>query len=142
MTVTETKSETGVRDTIEALIQAGTTSDTTGLDKIYHTGMQILMLDESGDLTRFDKPDFMTMLAETVSGSRPEDHQWARFDAVDADDQRGHVLITRKVPLGGERKILTLSIDLVFEDQRWQVIREVIFIKADDGADQHSSVNN
>ena len=134
--MTATKPEAGVRDTIEALIQAGTNSDTIGLDKIYHSDMQILMLDESGDLTRFDKPAFMAMLAESVRGSRPEDHQWARFDSVDANDQRGHVLITRKVPLGGDRKVLTLSIDLVFEDQRWQVTREVILIKADSSVEQ------
>lgn len=125
------KSAAGVRATIEALMSAGTQGDLSGLNQIYHEDMQILMLDEQGELMRFDKNSFMRMIADTVRGSDPADHKWAQFNAVDADENRGHVLITRKVPLAGDRKKLTLSIDLEFQDDRWQVMREVIFVRPD-----------
>lgn len=122
---------TAVRAAIEALIKAGTSSDLGALERIYHRDMQILMQDEAGSVQRFDKPAFIAMLENAVSGTRPEDHQWARFDAVDAKGDRGHVLITRRVPLAGDDKLLTLSIDLRHEDDRWQVTREVILVRPD-----------
>lgn len=125
------KTQAGVRRAIEALMNAGIQGDLSGLDHIYHPDMKILMLDISGELARFDKPQFMAMLAETVKGTNPDDHKWARFNAVDAQGDRGHVLITRRVPIGGARKVLELSIDLIFEDDRWQVTREVIFARPD-----------
>ena len=42
-----------------------------------------------------------------------------------------HVIISRKNNLSGRDQILLLSIDLIFEDNRWQVIREVIFLRPD-----------
>ena len=121
----------GVRGAIEALIQAGTTSDLGAFDRIYHRDMRILMLDETGNVQRFDKSAFIAMLESAVGGTKPEDPQWARFDAVDADGNRSHVLITRRVPLAGDDKLLTLSIDLLHEDDRWQVTREVTLVRPD-----------
>lgn len=123
------KSKTGVRATIDALMEAGITSDLTGLDQIYHRDMRIVMIDPQGEASRFDKPAFMEMLQNSVSGTNPEDHRWAQYNSIEANGDKGHVAITRKVPLGGDRMILNLSIDLLFEDGRWQVVREVIFAR-------------
>ncbi len=123
------KSEAGVRATIDALMEAGVTANTADLDQIYHRDMQIVMIDPKGTASRFDKPAFMAMLNETVSGTDPDDHRWAQYNSVEAEGNHGHVAITRKVPLGGDNMILNLSIDLIFEDCRWQVTREVIFAR-------------
>lgn len=126
------KNEAGVRATIEQLIEAGTSSDLSVLDKIYHADMRIIMLDdESGEVIRFDKPSFVSMLENMMTDQNPVDHQWAKFHTTDVEDDRGHVLITRKVPMDGQRKELTLSIDLVHEANRWQVTREVIQVRPD-----------
>lgn len=125
------RTEAGLRATIEALIDAGTSGDLSGLERIYHPDMKILMIDPAGTLTRFDKPKFMEMLASTMQDTNPDDHKWARFDAIEVNQEHGHVLITRKVPLAGDKAMLTLSIDLLDEDDRWQVTREVIVIQPD-----------
>lgn len=119
----------GVRATIESLIDAGTTADISALKNIYHRDMQILMLDESGAVQRFDKPGFITMLEGSIGTTKADENRWADFHVVDETEAHGHVLITRKVTLGGQKKVLTLSIDLLREDDRWQVSREVIFVR-------------
>ena len=118
-----------VKDTIENLIQAGTTSDLKGLDTIYHKDMTIHMIDADGNHMNADKNGFIAMLKDMVANSGDHDNTWAHYDAVEVQDNTSHVLITRKVSLGGENRILVLSIDLVKESGRWQVIREVIFAR-------------
>lgn len=120
-----------IRATIEALIQAGTTHDLSGLDAIYHDDMKVRMLDIDGTLNQADKPSFIAMLKEMVTASKGAANTWARYNIVEAQGDQGHVLITRKVNLGGENRILELSIDLIRESNRWQVIREVIFARPD-----------
>lgn len=125
------KTEAGVRATIEALIEAGTSISLDKLDSLYHKNMQIIMLDsESGEINRFDKPSFILMLEGMMANKNSVDNQWANFHTVDADGDKGHVLITRKVPMGDSRKELLLSIDLLHESDRWQVTREVIHVQS------------
>ncbi|MCV0429205.1 MAG: hypothetical protein K5905_27460 [Roseibium sp.] len=116
-----------IRETIDSLITAGTTADLNGLNAIYHDDMKTHMIDTDGNLAQADKPAFIAMLKELIEGSAGIDNTWAEYNAIEAEGEKGHVLITRKVTLGGEARILVLSIDLVFEDARWQVVREVIF---------------
>lgn len=117
----------GIRDTIEALINAGTTSDLSALDQIYHDTMKIHMIDTDNNLMQHDKPSFITMLRGMVDSNDGKPNKWAEYHSIDADGDRGHVLITRKVAFGDADRILVLSIDLLFDDGRWQVTREVIF---------------
>ena len=124
--MTNTKND-AIKATIDALIQAGTTGDLNSLDTIYHDAMKIHMIDTDGKLSGADKPAFISMLREMVDTSSGAANTWAHYNVIEAAGDRGHVLITRKVNLGGDDRILVLSIDLVFEDARWQVIREVIF---------------
>ena len=89
--------------------------------------MEIVFIAADGEAKIMDKPAFMQMMEDAVQGTDPEDHRWAKFHSVTASGNQGHVAISRKVPLGGDNMILNLSIDLVHEDDRWQVSREVIF---------------
>jgi hypothetical protein len=120
-----------IRDTIEDLIKAGTTADLSGLNDIYHDAMKVHLIDTDGNLAQADKPSFIAMLKEMIEANAGVDNTWAEYNSIDADGNSGHVLITRKVTIGGERRVLVLSIDLTFEDARWQVVREVIFSRPD-----------
>ncbi len=122
-----------IRKTMDALIQAGTSFDLEALDHLYHDDMQILMIDQSGTLNKADKPGFTAMfkgLKETSSGPM---NTWAQYNDITSDGDKGHVLITRKNDLAGAPSLMVLSIDLVFDDNRWQIVREVIFIRPDTG---------
>lgn len=127
---------TAIRATIEALINAGTTSDLSGLDQIYHETMKIHMIDINNNFIQQDKPSFIAMLQGMTDSNGTKSNTWAEYHSIEADGDNGHVMITRKVNIGGAGRILVLSIDLLFEDDRWQVTREVIFARPNPDATQ------
>lgn len=127
--------ETGLRTRIDELMKAGVSANLAELQGIYHKDLQIMMLDISGHYMSMDKKACLGMLQHTFQDKNPENHMWSKIHAVSVSDDTGHVLISRKIPMGGPEMMVDLSIDFVFEDGRWQVIREVNFVRpADDTA--------
>jgi hypothetical protein len=119
-----------VREEIEQLIQAASHSQFEILDRIYHEDMRTYLFDEDRTLHLSDKAGFKKHVIEgTKKAANPS--TWAEFHLVEADQDQGHVLISRKVNLTGTEQIVTLSIDLVHQDGRWQITREVIFVRKD-----------
>ncbi|MBB4305020.1 ketosteroid isomerase-like protein [Rhodobium orientis] len=125
------RTEAALRARIDELMTAGVSADLEKLDRIYHDDLQILSLTIDGDLMTLDKAGCLAMLEQTFKDETPEDHLWAKVHAVTVSGDRGHVLISRKIPIGGPKMMFDLSIDLVFQDGRWQVIREVNFGRPD-----------
>lgn len=120
-----------VKKAIQALIQAGTTFDVDTLDHIYHHDLQVITIDLADNVSIADKSAFKSLFeTKRKDGSAPL-NTWAKFDHVEVKEDRAHVLISRKVNLVNQDQYLVLSIDLVWEDNRWQVIREVIFARPD-----------
>lgn len=115
-----------VKSALDDLIQSATHADFGILDKMYHADMRIYMFGPDGQLHVSDKTAFTQHVKKSAEGAKPPS-DWAKYHLVEADETRGHVLISRKVDLTGTLQIVTLSIDFVFEDGRWQIIREVIF---------------
>lgn len=127
------QAETSLRTRIDELMKAGVSANLQALQSIYHKDLQIMMLDNNGQLMTMDKPACLNMLEQTFKNENPDDHMWSNIHAVSATGDTGHVLISRKIPMGGPKMMVDLSIDFVFEDGRWQVIREVNFARpADD----------
>jgi hypothetical protein len=98
------------------------------LDQIYHDDMRIYMLAGSSELQPIGKPQFIAHIIQATDAQQAP-NTWAKYHLVEADDTHGHVVISRKVKLTGEEQLITLSIDFIFEDSRWQITREVIFIE-------------
>ncbi|MBU2981038.1 hypothetical protein KO498_04345 [Lentibacter algarum] len=115
-----------VKATLDALINGVSGHGLEVLDKTYHRDMQIYMMQGSETLVRNDKPGFMAYIATVMGDAAGEHNVWARYHLVEANDEEAHILISRKNTLTGKEEIITLSIDFVFEDGRWQIIREVI----------------
>lgn len=121
-----------VKQAIQALIQAGTTFDVDALDRIYHDNLQVITIDLEDNVSIADKVAFKSLFeTKRKDGSMPLS-TWAKFDHVEVKEKRAHVLISRKVNLVNQDQYLVLSIDLVWEDNRWQVTREVIFARPDE----------
>lgn len=116
-----------IKETLDNLIHSASNAQLSVLETLYHENMTIHMLDETSDLHQMGKRDFIDFLKlSTKDGDTPG--TWAKYHLVEADEKNGHVLISRKVNLGsGKERNITLSIDFVFEDERWQITREVIF---------------
>jgi len=124
--------EADVRQAIDDLIQTATTYDVATLDRIYHDTLHVVMIDSDHNLNTANKVAFKALFASKRDAGDPPMNTWAKFHNIDVDGDTAHVLLSRKNDLSGVNMDLTLSIDLVFEDARWQVTREVIFLRPED----------
>ncbi|WP_299957682.1 nuclear transport factor 2 family protein [uncultured Roseobacter sp.] len=125
----DTPRDAQVRQTIDDLIQTATTYDVAALDQIYHDSLHVMMIDQNHTLNTTDKDAFKALFASKRDAGDPPMNTWAKFHNITVDGDTAHVLLSRKNDLSGVNMDLTLSIDLIFEDDRWQVTREVIVLR-------------
>ena len=128
----QAKRITEVKQTIESLINAGSTYKIDELDKIYHEDLHVVMVDEDDHVSIAKKEDFKNIFKAKLDAGAEPMNTWSKIHHIEADDQKAHVLVCRENDLNGHNLLLFLSIDLVFEDHRWQVIREVIFLRPEE----------
>ena len=131
-TKTQNKAEETVKKAVEELIQTATNYDVDVLERIYHDDLKVIMIDTGDNVNVADKVGFKGLFKSKKDAGDPPMNTWAKFHKIDVDGNNAHVLLSRRNDLNGEEQILILSIDLVFEDNRWQVTREVIFLRPDD----------
>ncbi|WP_342077792.1 nuclear transport factor 2 family protein [Yoonia sp. SS1-5] len=128
----DTPQQTEVRQAIDNLIQTATTYDVDVLEKIYHDSLHVVMIDTDHNLNTADKAAFKALFASKGAAGDPPMNTWAKYHSIDVAGDTAHVLLSRKNDLSGVNMDLTLSIDLIFENDRWQVTREVIFLRPED----------
>ena len=113
---------------LDKLIDAASNFEFDILKTIYHDDMKIYMIGEDNELHISDKAGFIDHVTKaTEAAVKP--NIWAKYHSVEADDTNGHIVISRKVNLTGTERLVTLSIDFVFEDSRWQITREIIVVQ-------------
>lgn len=123
---TDSTQATEVKAVLDELIHSASNAHLDILTTLYHEDMKIYLLDPSRELHVMGKLGFIEHLTELMkSGNAPS--TWAKYHIVEADEKRGHVVISRKVNLTGEEQLITLSIDFIFEDGRWQITKEIIY---------------
>jgi len=123
------KTITDLKKTIESLIKAGTTFDLERLERTYHDNLKVIMIDENGQKMISDKESFKSLFRTKLENGDEPLNDWAEFNHIEQTKDKGLIIVTRKVNLTGVEKEIVLSIDLVWENDRWQVIREVIFTR-------------
>ncbi|MCK8520429.1 hypothetical protein M0D21_02555 [Aquimarina sp. D1M17] len=121
------KTENGLKQTVENLIKAGTTYDLKQLESIYHQNLKVIMIDEKGQKILSNKESFKALFQTKLKNGDAPLNDWAEFNHIEQTENKGLVIVTRKVNLTGVEKEIVLSIDLIWEENRWQVTREVIF---------------
>lgn len=131
MTLKTTREEE-VKHTINNLIQTATSYDVEALERIYHDNMQVIMVDTEDNVNIADKSAFKDLFASKAIAGDPPMNTWAKFHRIDVKGDAAHVLLSRKNDLSGQNMILILSIDLVYQDARWQITREVIFLRPEE----------
>lgn len=131
-TKTQSNVEETVRQAVEELIQTATSYDVDVLERIYHDDLKVIMIDTEDNINIADKSGFKGLFKNKRDAGDPPMNTWAKFHKIDVEGDKAHVLLSRKNDLSGQEMILTLSIDLVFEDDRWQVAREVIFLRPEE----------
>lgn len=122
-----------VQEALDGLIHGVSGHSFEVLDNLYHRDMQTYVLLNDGTLKRNDKNGFMAFIKENM-GALKDDNPWVKYHLVEADDTRGHIVVSRKNNATGRYQLISLSIDFVFEDGRWQITREIIMTR-DQAAD-------
>ncbi|WP_281991586.1 hypothetical protein [Aquimarina aggregata] len=89
------------------------------------------MIDTDDNLNTADKDTFENIFNSKKEAGDPPMNTWAKYHKIDIGDNKAHLLLSRKNNLSDIDHILFLSIDLIFEDNCWQVICEVIFLRPD-----------
>ena len=128
MTATDTRTRE-VRSVIEGLIQEVSQNNIAHLDEVYHDDLQVIMLDPADELVVLDKDAMKDVVRQALAQNSGTVGTWVKFHDVRVADETAHVLLSRKNELAGPDKQLTLGIDLKHDDNRWQIIREVIVIR-------------
>ncbi len=126
--------EDEVKLAIDELIQTATNYDVDVLDRIYHDDLEVIMVDTEDNVSTANKAAFKGLFQTKKEAGDPPMNTWSNFHRIDVSDDKAHVLLSRKNDLSGQNMILILSIDLVLEQGRWQVLREVIFLRPEEPA--------
>ncbi|MCQ0112525.1 hypothetical protein [Zhouia amylolytica] len=113
----------------ENLIKAGTTFDIEALELIYHKNLKVFLVDTNGQSNMMDKNSVMGMFQAKRDNRDAPLNDWALFSSIDVNDDSGHIIVTRRVNLTGVEQKFVFSLELVWEDNRWQVTREVAVIQ-------------
>ncbi|WP_298419249.1 hypothetical protein [uncultured Kordia sp.] len=121
-----TKTTTGLQKTIETLIKAGTSFDLEKLNKLYHNDLQVIMIDTEKQKMLATKTEFIQLFEAKKANNEQDLNTWAAIHHVHVKENTGLVILDRKVNLTGTESLINLNIDFVWEDNRWQVTREVI----------------
>lgn len=126
----EEKSENTLKEAVKTLIKAGTTYDVQQLELTYHKNLKVFMVDENGQSNMLDKSTVLHMFQSKKDNGDTPLNDWMNFSNIELDDELGHTIITRKVNLTGKEQTFVFSIEWVWEDNRWQVSREVSVVQA------------
>ncbi|WP_444937543.1 hypothetical protein [Microbulbifer sp. JMSA002] len=118
-----------IEEFIDYLVQAGVHCRVDELESAYHRNMQVYMLDDSDQLTLADKSAFIDLFKRKRDAGELPLNSWTKIHHVAANNSSALVIFSRKNNLAGQERKLRLGIDLVYEDGRWQVIREIIFLE-------------
>ncbi|WP_375581419.1 hypothetical protein ABWH96_10575 [Marivirga tractuosa] len=123
------QSERTLKQAIESLIKAGTAFDVEQLELIYHENLKVFMVDEIGQSSKLNKKTVKSMFQSKRENGDAPLNNWAEFSHIEADGNLGHVIVIRKVNLTGIEQQFVFNIELIWEDDRWQVTREVAVVQ-------------
>ncbi|MCY4641417.1 MAG: nuclear transport factor 2 family protein [Gammaproteobacteria bacterium] len=124
---THTKSD--IQDAIDELIECATRYDTDALERIYHEDLHIVMVGVDNSVRTHDKESFIELFAEKKKMNAPQMGRWVKYHHVHIQGNDAVIVLDRINDVAGVEMKLKCSIDLVFEDGRWQVLREEIFLQ-------------
>lgn len=116
---------------VERLIDAGCHYRLDELDQCYTPDLQILIVQEDGNVLRFNREQNMAFLRERGESGAPPINTRVHFHDASEQDGIGFVIASRQMDLGlGEKRIL-FTLMLRRGEHGWQVFREHAVILGD-----------
>ena len=119
-----------IRAAMDRLIDRATNFDVGALETIYHRDFHTTLVMPDGTVATYDKEGFIAHFRRQAEEGRTRLNTWADWhDFHVLGDTAVCVLTRRHGGMGGGEMQLLCNIEWRFEDGRWQVLREQIFLR-------------
>lgn len=125
-----THTKEAVKAAMEHLIDRATNYDVDALDYIYHDDFHTTLIMPDGEVKTYNKKEFKDLFAKQAKEGKTKLNTWADWHDFHILDDSAVCVLTRKHSgMNGEEMYLLCNIELRFEDNRWQVLREAIYLR-------------
>jgi ketosteroid isomerase-like protein len=126
----QTHTKEAVRAAMEHLIDRATNFDVDALETIYHKDFHTTLVLPDGKVEAFNKKEFIQKFRKQAEEGKNQLNTWADWHDFHILDNSAVCVLTRQHSGMNDKEMLLLcNIELRFEDGRWQVIREAIFLR-------------
>ncbi len=127
----KTHTKESIRKAMEHLIDRATNFDIDALETIYHDDFHTTLVMPDGKVITYNKQEFKEHFAKQAKEGKSQLNTWADWHDFHILGNSAVCVLTRQHSgMNGEEMRLLCNIELRFEDNRWQVIREAIFLRA------------
>lgn len=126
----KTHTKEAVRAAMDHLIDRATNFDIDALETIYHKDFHTTLVMPDGKVVSYNKEEFKTHFAKQAQAGNAQLNTWADWHDFHILGNSAVCVLTRQHSgMNGEEMRLLCNIELRFEDGRWQVLREAIFLR-------------
>jgi len=125
-----THTKEAIRAAMDHLIDRATNFDVDALETIYHNDFHTTLVMPDNTVTTFSKQAFITHFRKQAEEGKTQLNTYAKWHDFHVLGDTAVCVLTRKHSgMNGEEMLLLCNIEFRFEDQRWQVLREQIFLR-------------
>lgn len=126
----DTHTPQAIRAAMDHLIDRATKFDVQALDSIYHNDFHTTLIMPDSTVVTYNKAEFTAHFAKQAEEGGAPLNTWADWhDFHVLGDSAVCVLSRKHSGMNGEEMLLLCNIEWRFEDGRWQVLREQIFLR-------------
>ena len=125
-----THTNEAIRAAMDRLIDRATQFDVDALETIYHRDFHTTLVMPDGTVATYDKEGFIAHFRKQAEEGKTRLNPWADWHDFHVLGDSAVCVLTRKHSgMSGEEMKLLCNIEWRFEDGRWQVLREQIFLR-------------
>lgn len=119
-----------IRTAMDNLIDRATNFDVDALETIYHKDFHTTLVMPDSSVATYTKEEFINHFRKQAEEGTTQLNTWADWHDFHVLGDSGVSVLSRKHSgMNGEEMKLLCNIEWRFEDDRWQVLREAIFLR-------------
>lgn len=126
----KTHTKEAIREAMDYLIDRATNFDIEALETIYHKDFHTTLVTPEDKVITYNKQEFKEHFAQQAKKGKTQLNTWADWHDFNIIGNSAVCILSRQHSgMNGKEMKLLCNIELRFEDERWQVIREAIFLR-------------
>ena len=125
-----THTNEAIRAAMDNLIDRATNFDVNALETIYHKDFHTTLVMADSSVMTYNKEEFIAHFSKQAEEGKTPLNTWADWhDFHVLGDSAVCVLSRKHSGMNGEEMKLLCNIEFRFESDRWQVLREQVFLR-------------